>query len=100
MSQPYLGEIRIFGFNFAPVGWHLCDGALLPISEYDALYQLIGTLYGGDGQNTFALPDLRSRVPVHMGPGPGNSFQVGQMGGAAQVTLTTAQIPSHTHTAQ
>jgi len=100
MSQPYIGEIRMVGFNFAPVGWQLCDGTLLPINENSALFNLIGTTYGGDGQSTFAVPDLRGRVPIHFGTGPGNSFQIGQMGGATQVTLTTPQIPSHTHTAQ
>jgi microcystin-dependent protein len=93
MAQPYIGEIRMFGGNFPPVGWLFCDGQLLSISENDALFTLIGTTYGGDGQSTFALPDLRGRVPLHQG----NTFQLGQPGGVEQVTLTTQQIPSHTH---
>ncbi len=96
MSQPYVGEIRIFAGDFAPVGWAFCDGSLGPISENAALFQLIGTTYGGDGQNTFALPDLRSRVPVHIGPG----FALGQSAGVEQVTLTTSQTPSHSHVPQ
>jgi len=96
MSQPYIGEIRIVGFNFAPVGWAFCDGSILPISEYETLFQLIGTTYGGDGVNTFALPDLRDRVPIHQGGG----FIFAQSGGEATVTLTTLQLPAHTHTAQ
>jgi len=93
MSSPFIGEIRMFGGNFAPVGWAFCDGSLIPISENDALFNLIGTTYGGDGQNTFALPDLRSRVPIHVGPG----FALGQSGGTESVTLTTSQIPAHSH---
>ena len=93
MSSPFIGEIRMFAGNFAPVGWAFCDGSLIPISENDTLFNLIGTTYGGDGQNTFALPDLRSRVPVHVGPG----FVLGQTGGAETVTLTTSQIPAHSH---
>ena len=95
MSNPFVGEIRMFGGNFAPAGWALCQGQLLPISENDTLFNLIGTTYGGDGQSTFALPDLRSRVPVHVGPG----FVQGQSAGTETVTLTTNQIPAHTHTA-
>ena len=95
MSDPYIGEIRVFGGNFAPVGWLLCQGQLLPISEFDALFNLIGTTYGGDGQTTFALPDLASRIPYHQGSG----YVLGQTGGAEQVTLTQQQIPVHTHTA-
>ncbi len=94
MSSPFIGEIRIFAGNFAPVGWAFCDGSLIPISENDALFNLIGTTYGGDGQNTFALPDLRGRLPVHVGPG----FALGQSGGVENVTLTTNQIPQHAHT--
>jgi microcystin-dependent protein len=86
----------MFGGNFAPAGWAFCDGSLIPISENDALFTLIGTTYGGDGQSTFALPDLRSRVPVHVGPG----FVQGQNGGVETVTLTTNQIPAHTHVPQ
>ena len=93
MSSPYIGEIRMFGGNFAPVGWALCNGALVPISENDALFNLIGTTYGGDGQSTFALPDLRGRAPVHTGSG----FTLGQRAGTETVTLTTSQIPVHTH---
>jgi microcystin-dependent protein len=96
MSSPFIGEIRMFAGNFAPVGWAFCNGALIPISENDALFNLIGTTYGGDGQSTFALPNLQSRVPVHVGPG----FALGQMGGAETVTLTTSQIPAHTHVPQ
>ena len=98
MSNPYVGEIRMFGGNFAPAGWAFCDGSLLPISEYDVLFQLIGTTYGGDGQTTFALPDLRSRVPMHMGSGPGlSSRTIGEIGGVETVTLTVQQIPLHSH---
>jgi microcystin-dependent protein len=86
----------MFAGNFAPVGWAFCNGALIPIDQNDALFNLIGTTYGGDGQTTFALPNLQSRVPVHVGPG----YALGQTGGAEQVTLTTSQIPAHTHAAQ
>lgn len=96
MSSPFIGEIRMFAGNFAPVGWAFCNGALIPISENDALFNLIGTTYGGDGQTTFALPNLQSRVPVHVGPG----FAQGQSGGAEAVTLTTSQIPAHSHVPQ
>jgi len=98
MAQPYVGEIRMFGGNFAIAGWAFCDGSLLPISENETLFQLIGTTYGGDGQATFALPDLRGRVPVHMGQGPGlSNYQLAQSGGVETVTLTQNQIPSHAH---
>src|SRR6267154_750487 len=90
MSQPYVGEIRIFAGNFAPAGWMFCEGQLLPISENETLFQLIGTIYGGDGQSTFALPDLRGRLPIHFG----NSFILAQTGGAEEITLTTNQIPA------
>lgn len=93
MAQPYVGEIRMFGGNFAPAGWAFCSGQLLPISENETLFQLIGTTYGGDGQNTFALPDLRGRLPMHMG----NGFTLAETGGAEEVTLTVNQIPSHAH---
>lgn len=93
MGTPYVGEIRMFGGNFAPAGWLFCDGSLISISENETLFQLIGTTYGGDGQETFALPDLRGRIPVHQG----NSFVIGEMAGVEQVTLTTSQIPSHGH---
>ena len=96
MSSPFIGEIRMFGGNFAPAGWAFCDGSLIPISENDALFNLIGTTYGGDGQSTFALPDLRGRVPVHVGPG----FVLAQTGGAETVTLTVQQIPAHVHVPQ
>ena len=96
MAEPYVGEIRMFGGNFAPVGWALCQGQILSISGNEVLYQLIGTTYGGDGINTYALPDLRSRVPVHMGPG----FVLGQRAGSESVTLTTTQIPAHSHVPQ
>jgi microcystin-dependent protein len=93
MSQPFVGEIRMFGGNFAPVGWAFCNGSLLPISENPVLFQLIGTTYGGDGQSTFALPNLQSRIPIHVGPG----FALGQSGGPETVALTTIQLPAHTH---
>lgn len=99
MSEAYLGEIRMFGGNFAPLGWALCWGQTLSIAQYDALYTLLGTTYGGDGQNTFNLPDLRGRVPVHAGQRQGSStYVLGQTGGVETVTLVTNQIPAHTHT--
>jgi len=91
--SPFVGEIRMFGGNFAPAGWAFCDGALVVINDNPTLFQLIGTTYGGDGQTTFALPDLRGRWPVGVGPG----FALGQTGGVEAVTLTTSQIPSHSH---
>jgi microcystin-dependent protein len=99
MGEPYVGEIRMFGGNFPPAGWAFCDGALMPISENETLFNLIGTTYGGDGQSTFALPDLQSRVPVHAGQGPGISqnYQLGEKAGVESVTLTVPQIPGHTH---
>jgi microcystin-dependent protein len=99
MSQPYVGEIRMFAGNFAPAGWMLCQGQLLPISENETLFQLIGTTYGGDGQSTFGLPNLSSRVPVHAGTSGGTTRVIGETGGVEQVTLTTQQIPNHTHAA-
>jgi microcystin-dependent protein len=93
MAQPYVGEIRMFAGNFAPAGWMFCEGQLLPISENETLFQLLGTTYGGDGQSTFALPDLRGRIPIHQG----NGFILAETGGAEEITLTAAQIPSHTH---
>ncbi|MGE9008465.1 phage tail protein [Leptospira interrogans] len=93
MGQPFVGEIRIFGGNFAPVGWMLCQGQTLAISEYEVLFQLMGTTYGGDGQETFNLPNLAGRLPVHQGPG----FVMGQNAGAETVTLTTQQLPVHSH---
>lgn len=99
MAQPYVGEIRMFGGNFAIAGWAFCDGSLLPISENITLFQLIGTTYGGDGQTTFALPDLRGRVPLHQGQGSGlSNYVLAQSGGVESVTLTQNQIPIHTHT--
>src|SRR5205807_3168752 len=99
MAQPYVGEIRMFAGNFAPAGWMFCEGQLLPISENETLFNLIGTTYGGDGQSTFALPDLRGRLPLHMGQGPGitQSYQLAETGGVETVTLTTQQIPIHSH---
>ena len=93
MGQPFVGEIRMFGGNFAPAGWNFCDGSLLPISEFDTLFNLIGTTYGGDGQNTFAVPDLRGRLPIHQG----NGFTIGQTGGQETVTLTVQQMTAHSH---
>lgn len=100
-QDAYVGEIRCVGMNFAPQGWLECNGQLLSISEYDTLFSLIGTTYGGDGQTTFALPDLRGRVPVHVGQGVGLSPRIlGEKGGTEQVTLNTIQIPAHTHNTQ
>jgi len=96
MAQPYVGEIRMFSGNFAPAGWLFCEGQLLPISENETLFQLIGTTYGGDGQSTFGLPDLRGRLPIHLGSG----FSLAQTGGAESVTLTPNQIPGHSHPLQ
>ncbi len=96
MSEPFLAEIRIVGFNFAPRGWAFCDGQILPINQNQSLYSLLGTTYGGDGRTTFALPDLRSRTPFHRGDG----YQLGQKGGAETVTLTAAEIAAHTHVAK
>ena len=93
MAQPYVGEIRMFGGNFAPAGWMFCEGQQLPISENETLFQLIGTTYGGDGQETFNLPDLRGRIPIHQG----NGFILAETGGAEEITLTQQQIPVHTH---
>ena len=93
MAQPYVGEIRMFAGNFAPAGWMFCEGQLLPISEYETLFNLIGTTYGGDGQSTFALPDLRGRIPIH----PGNGFILAETGGAEEITLTVNQLPAHSH---
>ncbi len=94
MSEPFLAEIRIVGFNFAPRGWAFCDGQILPINQNQSLYSLLGTTYGGDGRTSFALPDLRSRTPLHKS----DEKQLGQNGGAETVTLSAAQIPGHTHT--
>jgi len=101
MSEPFIGEIRLVGFNFEPRGWALCDGRLLSIAQNSALFSLLGTTYGGDGRSTFALPDLRGRAAIGMGQGPGlSSRQPGQVFGAEAVTLTVAQIPPHAHTTQ
>jgi microcystin-dependent protein len=98
MPEPMVGEIRMFAGNFAPAGWMLCEGQALPISENEVLFQLIGTTYGGDGETTFNLPNLQSRVPIHMGTGPeGTTYQLGEMAGVETVTLTTQQIPTHSH---
>ena len=93
MAQPYVGEIRMFAGNFAPAGWMFCEGQLLPISENETLFQLIGTTYGGDGESTFAVPDLRGRLPIHQG----NGFILAETGGAEEITLSVNQIPAHNH---
>lgn len=98
MSEPFVGEIRMFAGNFAPRGWAFCDGQLLAVSQNDALFSLLGTIYGGDGRTTFGLPDLRGRIPLHAGHGPGLSERrLGSKAGAEQVTVTVNQLPSHTH---
>jgi microcystin-dependent protein len=101
VSEPFIGEIRMFGGNFAPAGWAFCDGSTLPISENDALFSLIGTTYGGDGQETFNLPNLCGRIPVCAGTSPvsGTTYAFGEMAGTESVTLTTQQMPVHTHAA-
>ena len=101
MSDPFIGEIRMFAGNFAPRGWAFCDGQLLAVSQNDALFSLLGTIYGGDGRTTFGLPDLRGRIPVHAGTGPGLSLRrLGEKSGTETVTVTTAQFPAHTHPLQ
>lgn len=98
MSSPYIGEIRMFAGSFAPAGWAMCDGQLMPISQNDTLFTLIGTMYGGDGQETFALPDLQGRSPIHAGTGSdGINYQQAEKGGVESVTLSTQQIPIHSH---
>jgi microcystin-dependent protein len=99
MSEPFIGEIRMFGGNYAPQGWMLCEGQKLSISENEALFSLIGTTYGGDGQSTFALPDLRERVPLHQGVGTGGLSQrvLGSTGGVEKVAITAKQLPAHSH---
>ncbi len=98
MSEPFVGEIRMFAGNFAPRGWAFCDGQLLAVSQNDALFSLLGTIYGGDGRTTFGLPDVRGRIPLHAGTGPGLSARrLGSKGGAEKVTLTVNQLASHTH---
>jgi len=94
MSEPFLAEIKIVGFNFAPRGWALCDGQILPINQNQSLFSLLGTTYGGDGRTTFALPDLRGRTPIHKA----NGYHLGQRAGTEEVTLSTLEIPTHTHT--
>ncbi len=98
MSSPYIGEIRMFAGSFAPAGWAMCQGQLMPISQNDTLFNLIGTTYGGDGQSTFGLPDCQGRIPVHMGTlAGGGTYQIGEKAGVESVTLTTQQIPIHSH---
>src|SRR6266550_3216493 len=98
MSEPFIGELRMFGGNFAPAGWAFAQGQLMPISQNDALFNLYGTTYGGDGQETFAVPDLQGRLPMHQGTGPrGITYTIGEKGGVESVTLTTNQIPIHSH---
>ncbi len=98
MSEPFVGEIRMFAGNFAPRGWAFCDGQLLAVSQNDALFSLLGTIYGGDGRTTFGLPDMRGRIPLHQGTGPGLSARrLGAKGGGENETLTTNQLASHTH---
>ena len=99
MANPFVGEIRLFAGNFAPQGWMTCDGQLLPISQFETLFNLIGTTYGGDGQQTFGLPNLAARVPIHVGSGGASNYQMGQSGGASAVTLSAAQMAIHTHPA-
>lgn len=98
MAEPFVGEIRMVGFTFAPKGWAMCNGQILPINQNTALFSLLGTTYGGDGQTTFALPDLRGRVAIHVGQGPGlSSYSQGEVLGSESVTLTTGEIPPHAH---
>jgi microcystin-dependent protein len=97
MANPFVGEIRCFGFNFAPQGWAFCNGQVQPISQNEALFNLIGTTYGGDGQTTFALPNLQSRVPIHQGSLAGNNYILGQVSGVETVTVNTLELPAHTH---
>jgi microcystin-dependent protein len=99
MADPFLGEIRMFGGNFAPLGWAFCSGQLLAIAEFDALFNLIGTTYGGDGQTTFALPNLQGRFAVHQGSNGFSDHVIGEVGGSESVTLNTSEMPSHAHTA-
>ncbi|MEM7357660.1 MAG: tail fiber protein [Pseudomonadota bacterium] len=98
MSEPFLAEIRIFGFNFAPRGWAFCDGQILPINQNQSLYSLLGTTYGGDGRTSFALPDLRGRTPIHVGASNGTAHLLGQKSGEETHTLSGAEMPQHTHT--
>jgi microcystin-dependent protein len=99
VSEPFIGEIKMVGFNFAPRGYAQCNGQILPIAQNTALFSLLGTTYGGNGQTTFALPDLRSRIPIHTGQGPGlSNYSLGQASGTETVTLTANQLPPHNHT--
>lgn len=98
MSSPYVGEVRMTGFNYAPEGWASCNGQTLPISEYSTLFQLIGTTYGGDGVSTFQLPNLQGRIPFHQGTSNGNTMVIGEPSGSENISLTASQIPTHTHT--
>ena len=100
MSEPFLAEVRIIGFNFAPRGWAFCDGQILPINQNQSLYSLLGTTYGGDGRTSFALPDLRGRTPIHVGSSNGTSHTLGQKSGEETHTLSAAEMPSHDHVAQ
>jgi len=100
MSSPYLSEIRMFSFGFAPRGWVACNGQILPINQYAALFSLLGTTFGGNGVNTFALPNLQGRVPLHMGTATGGSYSEGQVGGSAGITLNSGQMAMHTHIVQ
>lgn len=98
MSTPYVGEIRLFGFSRVPTGWLPCDNSLQPISEYETLFQLIGTTYGGDGLSTFATPNLSGRVPIHQGTGPGlSTYVIGEAAGSENITLISTQLPAHSH---
>ncbi len=100
MSDPYIGEIRLFGFNFAPQGWAQCNGQLLSIAQNTALFSILGTTYGGNGQTTFGLPNLQGQAPLHTGQGPGLSYRtLGEIGGEAAVTLLASEMPQHTHSA-
>lgn len=98
MSEPFLAEVRIVGFNFAPRGWAFCDGQILPINQNQSLYSLLGTTYGGDGRTSFALPDLRGRTPIHVGSSNGTAHLLGSKSGAETHTLNVAEMPEHTHT--
>jgi len=101
MSEPFIGELRLVPYNFAPRGWAACNGQILSIAQNTALYSLLGTTYGGNGQTTFALPDLRGRVPLHTGQGPGlSNYDLGQLGGVESITLTTNEMPAHSHTVE
>jgi microcystin-dependent protein len=100
MSQPYVGQLSLVGFNFAPAGWQMCSGQLLSIAEYSTLFNLVGTTYGGDGVQTFGLPDLRGRIPLHQGNNGTSTYVIGQTGGVETVTVNMSQFPTHTHALQ